>query len=258
MATPQDFSEYYKTISNTELIAILENPSDFQTPAVEAAKKEFSDRQLSDDEITEAKQALAYKQAQQTKQKDKLREFEAKVKTTGNSLLETINPIESGIPSTEKTIRIIIIVFAGLFLYELIVNFRTHLAFARDVPRFPFESSLYFLPIVLLPIAIITFWRKKSIGWSLLTLYVTFFVVTLAWTLITSFFWKPSGNSFFDQLFTPPPVLTLTFQLIFFGGALYTLCKKNMREIYSVSESRMAASIGVAIGLSLFIVFVYS
>jgi hypothetical protein len=258
MVTPEDFSEYYKTISNPELVHILENPSDFQVAAVEAAKKEFSDRQLSDDEITEAKQVIAGRKAMQIKQKEKLKDIEVKVKSAGNSLIETLNPIETGIPSIEKTIRIIIVVFACLFLYDLIANFRTHLAYARDISRFPFESAIYILPVVLLPIAIITFWRKKSIGWFLLTLYVTFFVVTIAWALIPSFFSKPSENFLFDQLVAPPSILTLIIQFVFFGGTLYMLCKKNMREIYSISESKMAASIGIAIGLFFFTIYAFS
>lgn len=68
MTTANDFGKYYKTISNTELLGILENPGDYQTAAVEAAKKEFSDRQLSDTEIEEAKKTLEAKQLQKEKQ----------------------------------------------------------------------------------------------------------------------------------------------------------------------------------------------
>ena len=56
MTTSNDFSEYYKTISNSELLTILDNPGDYQTLAVEAAKQEFSYRQLSDEEIQPAKE----------------------------------------------------------------------------------------------------------------------------------------------------------------------------------------------------------
>jgi hypothetical protein len=48
MATLTNFSEYYKTISNSELLQIVENPHDYQPNAVEAAKHEFAARQLSE------------------------------------------------------------------------------------------------------------------------------------------------------------------------------------------------------------------
>lgn len=36
MAASNNFSEYYKTISNTELLSILDNPDEYQSSAVEA------------------------------------------------------------------------------------------------------------------------------------------------------------------------------------------------------------------------------
>lgn len=40
MATANEFSKYYQTISNTALVQIMENPEDHQPLAVEAAKEE--------------------------------------------------------------------------------------------------------------------------------------------------------------------------------------------------------------------------
>lgn len=44
MPTSNNFSEYYKTISDTELFSILDNPEDYQALAVEAAKEELAHR----------------------------------------------------------------------------------------------------------------------------------------------------------------------------------------------------------------------
>jgi hypothetical protein len=41
MGISNDFSEYYKTISNAELLNILEKPLGYQLAAIEAAKKNF-------------------------------------------------------------------------------------------------------------------------------------------------------------------------------------------------------------------------
>lgn len=56
-----NFSEYYKTITNSELLDILEHPENYQLAAIEAAKKEFENRQLSEEEIEKAKQLLLEK-----------------------------------------------------------------------------------------------------------------------------------------------------------------------------------------------------
>ena len=78
MKTSNDFSEYYKTISNTELLSILDNPDGYQPLAIEAAKKEFSNRQLTDLDIKEAKESLIAKQIQIEKQKQKVKAIEKK------------------------------------------------------------------------------------------------------------------------------------------------------------------------------------
>ena len=38
MSSSNQFSAYYKTITATELLAILDNPGDYQPAAIEAAK----------------------------------------------------------------------------------------------------------------------------------------------------------------------------------------------------------------------------
>ena len=67
MTISNNFSEYYKSISDTELLSILDNTDDYQPMAIEAAKVEFSNRQLSDTEIQEARQPLIAKQVKKEK-----------------------------------------------------------------------------------------------------------------------------------------------------------------------------------------------
>ena len=255
MTTSNDFGKYYKTISNTELLSILENPDDYQASAVEAAKKEFSDRQLSDKEIKEAKEPLVVRQQQKEKQTEIIKAIEDKIKSTGNTLIETLNPIQAGIPSAEKTIRFIIILFGGLFLFEFLKDFRTHLAYIKDIPRFPGESILYLFPYLLLPVSLIAFWKRKSIGWVLLTIFVVFSAVAVLWLLIQSFLWRPSGNPALDSLFPRPPVFTIIIQAAFFAGTLYALCKQNVREVYSINENKMVSTIIITGIISFFIIY---
>jgi len=245
MATSNNFSEYYKTISDTELLTILENSIDYQPLAIEAAKKEFADRQLSETQIQEARQRLVAKQAQKEKEREKVKAVETKIKTVGHTFIETINPIQSGIPSTEKAIRLIVIVFGGIFLYQFFSDFQTHLAYLKDLPRFPFESSLYLFPLILLPIATYTFWRRKTFGWTLLTIFITFSAVGIMWLLFQTLTWKPSGFGGLDNLFPRPSPTSYIIQFLFLVSSLYVLCKANIREVFSVSQERMGATIGI-------------
>lgn len=245
MATSDNFSEYYKTISNTELLSILENSDEYQVPALEAAKKEFANRQLSEAEIQDARQILIVKQEQKEKEWEKIKIIETKIKAAGNTFIDTINPIQSGIPSAEKTIRLVVIVFGGIFIYQFVKDFRTHIAYIKDIPRFPFESILYFLPQILLPIAIFTFWKRKKIGWTLLTIFLTFSAVEAIWLLIEAFTWKSSGFAGLDMLFPRPSPTTYIIQLLFLAATLYVLCKTNIREVFSVDKQKMGATIAI-------------
>ncbi|MBI5373779.1 MAG: hypothetical protein HZA79_17265 [Sphingobacteriales bacterium] len=255
MPAVNNFSEYYKTISHTELLGILENPADYQPVALEAARKEWADRQLSEQDETTARQSLVAVQTEKIKQKEKVKKIEDKIKISGYALLETLNPIQPGLPSPEKIIRLIVLVFGGIFLYLVLSELQMHISIAKDFREFPIETILYFFPLILLPLALLAFWRKTSTGWTLLTIYLVFITVEMLWILTQSLLWKPSGNEFLDVIRAKPPVFTLLLQLIFFAGTLYTICRHPVREIFSISKERMTATIAITGLISFFLAY---
>jgi hypothetical protein len=254
MINASDFVEYYKTISNTELLSILENATDYQPIAIEAAKNEFANRQLSETEIYDAKEPLLKKKLQEEKQLEKLKKIEAKVKQTGTTIIDTLNPIQSSIPTTEKTIRYIILVYSGIFLYQLIRDFEMIRANMSDITRFPYESLLFLIPFIIFPIAIITFWKRKSIGWILFTIFLTSSIVGVLWGLFLAITWKNSSNGF-DILFPRPSLISFIIHLIFLGGTQFVICKQNIREIFSISQDKLLMTIGITGVLSFFIYY---
>ncbi len=253
MTSLTNFKEYYKTISNSELLHILENPNDYQSAAVEAAKQEFAARQLTETEIKEAKEPLISAQLKKEKQKEKVKIFENRVRNTGYSLLDSLNPIQTGIPTIEKSIRLIVIVFSVLFFYQVIKDFKLFIAYAQDFLRFPLISSLILLPIILLPVAIFTFLKKWQIGWTLLTTFLTFSIVSVMWALYQSLSWRPSGLTGLDNLFPRPSPMTYIIQLLFFVGTLYLLSKRNMRDPFSISKGKMQMTIVTTAVVSFFL-----
>jgi hypothetical protein len=253
MATLTHFSEYYKTISNSELLQILENPNDYQATAVEAAKHEFAARQLSKIEIKEAKEPLIAKRAKKEQQEQKVKIFEDKIKNTGNSLLDTISPVQIGIQTVEKSIRLVVIMFSGLFLYQVIRDYRLFSGYVQDFTRFPLLSALTLLPMVILPVAIFTFWKKRKIGWTLLTIFLTFSIVSILWTFYQSLSWRPSGLEGLDNLFPQPSPITYIIQLLFFVGTLFVICKKDLRDLFSTNNSKMQITIAITAVVSFFL-----
>lgn len=258
MTTSNDFSEYYKSISNTELLSILDNPQDYQPLAVEAAKAEFSNRQLSATAIQEARQPLIVQQIQKEKEREKIKAVETKIKAAGHSFFDTINPIQTGIPSTEKTLRFIVIVFGSIFLYQFIGEFGANMVYIKEIPRFPFASISILFPKVLLLVATIAFWKRKKVGWTLLMVFITFSAVAASWLIHRALNWKPSGNDILDTISPRPALSNYISQLLFLVGTTYVLCKANIREVFSVDKEKMTLTIVLTGLLSLMLVIVMS
>ena len=258
MYTPNNFSENYKTFSTPELLDILANQEDYQPLAVEAARAELASRNLSEQDIKNAKQTLEDKRVKIEKDKEKIKAVETKIKSAGNNLIDTINPIQSGVSSPVKTIRLIVIVFGGIFLYHLLKDYKMHLAYLKDFSRFPFESSMYFLPLLLLLVSIFLFWKRTKAGWILLTIFITFSAVSAGWGLFQTLTWKPSGIDAFDKIFLRPSPANYIFQLIFLIGILYILAKASIRELFSVNTHTIGLTIGISGLISFILVLLIS
>jgi hypothetical protein len=240
--TPNDFSDYYKTISNAELLSILDNQEGYQPLAIEAAKKEFEKRQLTKQEISEARQPLITKQLEKEKQKNKIRVVENKVRSVRNTLADTLNPVQKDAPTTEKLIRTISIAFIALFLFKIISDFRMLSAMIKDIARFDSSSFLYFLPFVILPLASVTFWMRKTIGWMLSAFFIIYSTIEVIWVFFEDLSWKPTGTSF-DKLFPTTSPGVYIIQMLFLSGMLYIISKANIREVFKINRQRLLATL---------------
>lgn len=254
MTDSDQFSNYYKTISNAELLDILNNPRDYQPLALEAAKKEFSDRQLSENDVKEATELLNEKRLQKHRKKEKIKTIENRIKEGGETLIDTLNPIQSGIPTIEKRIRWITIVMGGFFLYNFIQDFQTHVFYAKGILRFPIESAIYLGLLLLLLVAIFTFWKRLKIGWILLVMYLVFSLVAVIMQTIA---WSPDVSPL-QNFFPQPSILTLVIQLIFLGGLIYVLCKQHIRSEFSISENKMIGTVLVSGIFYFFVIYANS
>ena len=253
MSKSNKFSEYYKKITNLELLGILDKPADYEPAAIEAAKQELANRNLSREQIYEARHLILTKQLEKEKAKEKVKAVENKIKEAGHTFFDTINPIQTGINSTEKNIRVIVIVFGGIFLYQLIKDFREHIFYLKRFFSSPFDSSMYLLPLILLLVAVIMFWKRKRSGWILLLSYLVFSIIGVIWILLQPFTWSSGG--FLDKLIPRPSPTTYFLQLLFLGATIFALCKPNIREVFVVDKRRMNVTIGVSTVVTFILIY---
>ena len=245
--TMNEFIERYKTLSSSDLLRVIENQSDYQAKAVEAAKSEIQERNLSNQEFQEAKNVLETERNERKKQDDKKAAIEKKVKVVSTTFFNTINPIQKSAPSAEKLIRLITIVFGLITIVKWYNEFGliTYML-TDDTGGWDLSMVEYFLPLILLPAATILFWLRKKSGWILMASYLTYSAISSLGLTIMTWNMQPSGMPALDNLFPQTSPIALIMTTLFFGGTLWVLTKKEIKEQYEINKQTLITTIGVS------------
>lgn len=251
MISPNDFYQYYKKLANTELLNILNNPDSYEPAAIEAAKKEFSSRNLTDAEIDEAKELLTERNNEIERKNDNLKKIKSKLKPGITDIIEVLSPSYNAERSTEKNIRFIVIILAVLFLYQFINGYNSYIGYIKDIPKFPFESLSILMIQFSLPVAAFIFWRRKKTGWTLLIFLFTISSVFTILTLIVSYGFSPSGSNPLNNLFQLNSPYTLLIQSFFSIGMIYALCKKDLLKVFSIDNKKMKITLNVSVVIAI-------
>lgn len=241
-----DFSEKFKTYSNANLLRVIENPDDYQPQAIETAKNIFADRQLSETEIKIAKDELEVERQEKLRKEQQIQAVEDKVKNIGKSVFDQINPIQKKTPTPEKTIKIISILFGGLFLFQLYKEFgMLRFMFTDSYAEWDFSMVLYFLPLIIIPTATILFYMRKKTGWLILTIFLAYSAVSAIGQFFLTIKMKPSGISALDDIFPQVSPITYILSFLFFGGIIWAISREKIRTIYSISKRTMILTISI-------------
>jgi len=256
-----EFSEKFNTYSNVDLLRIIENPNDYQPQAVETAKTIFSERQLSEMEIKIAENELENERQQKLKKEQNKLIVEEKVKNIGNSIFDLINPIQKKTPTPEKSIKIISIIFGGLFLFQLYKEFgMLRFMFTDSYAEWGFDMVLYFLPLIIIPTATILFYMRKKTGWLLLTMFLTYSAVLTIGMIILTMNMKPSGIEVLDNIFPQTPLLTYILVFLFYTGIIWAISREKIRIIYSINKLTMTLTISIVtlvVALGIIVIFAW-
>ncbi|MEO6631391.1 MAG: hypothetical protein ABIN13_06700, partial [Mucilaginibacter sp.] len=98
------FTARYKTLSNADLLKIIDTPADYQPEAVEAANDELAARTLVDDELFAAREKNEALKQEQLLKSAKTKALQNKAQDIVYSITDTLNPIQSEKPSAPKAI----------------------------------------------------------------------------------------------------------------------------------------------------------
>jgi hypothetical protein len=245
------FTERYKTLSIPDLLKIIDNPTDYQPGAVEAAENELEGRQLNDEELAAAKEENDAENQEKQIKIEKYKVFEDKVKIIGFSIADELNPIKTGILSPDKIISRISILFGMLFLFQAFTQFGLILfIFTDKSSKWDFSIVLYLLPYILLPLAVFLFWRRKKSGWILLAIFLVYSALITIVTFLMELRTDNSGGAGIGGLFPATSLATYLVRLFIYSGCLWLICKNNIREIYAINKQMMFISAGVGVAVT--------
>lgn len=241
-----DFNKYYSSITNEELLAILQNKDQYQAAAYKAAEEEFANRQLSDEAINDAKCLLNTQKAEKERKTEKAQQLERTVQSTGEALFDSVSPFQTGIPSAERTIRAIAILLTGYFLIDVLTNYLSIFSWIKDIPGFPAASAAVLLPRVVLLIGILAFWRKTKVGWFIVFIIAVVYMVTciLYLTDVYDIMHGAAANAPFTET-------------LFFAGIIYTITRRNIREVYSITRKSIETLAIVGVMTLIIISFIF-
>ena len=243
-----DFTETYKTLTNTELFKIIERKKDYQVLAVEAAQNEINKRNLSAVDIQNSKNEIENEEKKKDIILKNKKDKEEKLNQLGSTFFDTISPLQKGIQTPEKLVRLITIIFTGLSIIQFFLEFgMISFMFTSNSAEWDFSMILYFMPLIIIPLTTILFWKRKKIGWIFLTLFLTCSATSSAGLFLTSLNTDYSIPSIFDDLLPQTIPTDFLFLLLFYAGTLWVICKKDIREIYTINEKSMITSITISV-----------
>ena len=257
--TMNDFTERYQNFSNIELMRIIKNSANYQPLAVETAEKILNSRNLTQEELrvlnTKADNEIEVKLTAELKRK----EFENKMMATGDSILSAINPIRKD-GSNVDTIIISISLLIGLIsIYLIFSQFGLLLfMFGDSATRWDFSVILFIFPVILPPIAAILFFMRKSLGWLLICMLFTFSLIGNIRMLVFSLSVPMSYFSPINNLYPRSSAFTFMLTLLFYALLLWIICKREVREVFKISNRFMFKTLIVLTVISFTIMYLGS
>ena len=223
---PNPFTEKYKTLSNTQLLDIIEHSSHYTNEALEAARNEISSRQLSEESIQEAKENLKYKTEFSQKSPSPILNG---VQQVSRFSMQRLFP--DNLLAIEKILRSICITLMLLMFFSLIKRIALF-----KLELFSDAGTIFFLfyePVITTTVVFLL-WRKHILGWVILSLYLFSFIQNdiIKWVM----FLIRESNTNTDTSLIPSQVFYTCVTMAIYLFLTYILNTRRMRALFRVKR----------------------
>ena len=226
--TPNQFTDAYKRLSDEKLIDIIENKEDFQPLAVETAISEFNSRQLTDKQISDAKQLNADNKNKKAQSDKIVKERIEVVKNTADKAFSILDPLVEKTP--QRTIKLIGLVLGLIAIIKIVSNFSMIIALFVDT-NLDSWAAIFVFDLLFLPVSLIQFWRQKTSGRVMLSLWLIYNLLS-AVSLFILMFSSSHSDSPLDFLLPQTDDSIFLITTLLSAGLLYYINKKNVRTLF--------------------------
>jgi hypothetical protein len=256
-----EYQERFKNFDIRKLLKIIEDAENYQSIAVEAAKLELSNRNVSDEEVQSIKDEFKDRQTKVDKRKRQIRKAENKAKAISTELLKTVSPIQKEPQTIDRKINLIVIVFGLLATYQIFKEFgMIQFMFTNSFAEWDFSMVLYFLPMIILPIAVFLFWKRNKIGWILMGAFFVYNIVNAIRMFFLNWEWNKEDeytNDYssgdlqiefqkIESLFPQPNPIVYLIIVAIFGAPLWVIFKEDLRNEFEINVKSGLLTIGIS------------
>jgi len=235
---PLNFAEYFKRLSNSELLEILQGNSSHQQAAIEAAKNELAARQLSETALSTAHEVVAAKKLNTEKRKQRSRAIDEKLRKAASTLEDINKPAETAARATGKTINGIIAGYTIIILIQVIGGSRWIWFNIKHFYRTPFTNLAQLLPYIVAVPMLVLFIKRKKTGWYLFAFYCIYYSIN---GLAGLYYFIRESIIIHTPFYTPvlpSPIALIIFTAIY-PFTLYMLCKPNILDAFNLEWARV-------------------
>ena len=253
------FSESYARLSNSSLLKILSRAKDYQPLAVETARAELQDRQLSQEAYKEASLELEKEQRVELEEQEKREVAANRMREKAMKLFDSLNPVRKKASSSAQMINIICLLLMVGFLYSAVQDYAYfQFLITQSSPSLSLILILSF-GLLYTPLTTILFWKRKKAGWVLLAIYLCVSIYLDLLSLVQC--WRLRGivadRSLSEKLIpviSPGPIL---LSLVFYMAVILFICKPRLRVFYRVKQKPMFGIIGLTALILVIITCIY-
>jgi hypothetical protein len=230
------FSSRYQLISNKDLIDILSQPQNYQPLALDTARTELENRNLSEPEISHLQKDLELEKTEKEQRAQKITASIEDIKQLSLSFFHKFNPFLKKAPAANYYARHVALIIGGLFLFQLTENFKFDIELLSEPAKYDASTFLYFLPLVLMSVGPVLLFKIKRAGWYLIYLYLVFTMYFTVKSIMLFYGINNSDLNIYQRLGVNTSQMLLMMELIFFGSLLWALSRKDVLKIFKVSR----------------------